>query len=143
MATRNATAQWQGTLRDGSGTMALGSGAFDGPYSYKSRFEDGTGTNPEELIGAAHAGCFSMALGSILEQAGTPAESIETQARVHLRQQDAGPTIAQIDLVTRGRVAGIDDAAFKDAAGQAKQACAVSRALAGVGEITLDAALAT
>jgi osmotically inducible protein OsmC len=141
MATRNATARWNGTLQEGSGTMALGSGAFEGAYTYKSRFEDGAGTNPEELIGAAHAGCFSMQLGAVLAQAGTPAESINTEARVHLRQQDGLPTITQIDLVTRGRVPGIDDATFKDAAASAKEGCLVSRALAGVGEITLDASL--
>lgn len=141
MATRNASAQWNGTLQEGNGTMALGSGAYEGPYTYKSRFEDGPGTNPEELLGAAHAGCFSMALGLALTEAGTPAETINTQARVHLRQQEGLPTITQIDIVTRGQVPGIDDAAFKEAAEQAKSGCVVSRALAGVGEITLDAAL--
>jgi lipoyl-dependent peroxiredoxin len=141
MATRNASAQWNGTLQEGNGTMALGSGAFEGPYTYKSRFEDGPGTNPEELLGAAHAGCFSMALGLALTEAGTPAETINTQARVHLRQQEGLPTITQIDLITRGRVPGIDDAAFKEVAEQAKTGCVVSRALAGVGEVTVDAAL--
>jgi osmotically inducible protein OsmC len=141
MATRNATAQWNGTLREGNGSMALGSGAFEGPFTFKSRFEEGAGTNPEELVAAAHAGCFSMALGSILAEAGTPPDSIETSARVHLRQEGGLPTITQIDLATRGRVPGIDQAAFADAAQQAKEGCLVSRALAGVGEITLEATL--
>jgi lipoyl-dependent peroxiredoxin len=141
MATRNARARWNGTLQEGSGIMALGSGAFEGPFTFKSRFEDGPGTNPEELIAAAHAGCFSMAFGNILSEAGTPPESIETEARVHLRQEGGLPTITRIDLVTRGRVPGADEAGFRDAANAAKEGCPVSRALGGVGEITLEATL--
>jgi lipoyl-dependent peroxiredoxin len=141
MATRNASAQWSGDLQAGSGTMALGSGAFEGPYSFKSRFEDGAGTNPEELIGAAHAGCFTMALSLGLSQGGHPPDSLATEAKVHLRQQDGLPTITQIDLSVSGRVPGIDEAAFKEAAEAAKAGCVVSRALAGVGEITLEAKL--
>jgi osmotically inducible protein OsmC len=141
MATRNATARWSGTLQEGNGTMSLGSGAFTGPYTFKSRFEEGEGTNPEELIGAAEAGCFSMWLGNVLAESGTPAESIDTQARVHLRQQDGMPTITRIDLVTRGRVPGIDEARFQDAAREAKENCVISRALAGVAEFTLEATL--
>jgi lipoyl-dependent peroxiredoxin len=141
MATRNASAQWNGDLQSGGGTMALGSGAFEGPYSFKSRFEDGDGTNPEELIGAAHAGCFTMALSLGLSQGGNPPESLNTAAKVHLRQQDGLPTITQIDLAVRGRVPGIDEAAFKEAAEAAKSGCVVSRALAGVGEINLEATL--
>jgi osmotically inducible protein OsmC len=141
MATRNATAQWNGTLQEGSGRMAVGSGLFEGPYSFRTRFEEEPGTNPEELIGAAHAGCFSMALALALTEAGTPAESIETTARVHLRQHEGLPTITQIDLATRGRVPGSDAAAFQEAAEQAKQGCVVSRALAGVGQINLEATL--
>ena len=141
MATRNASAQWAGNLQEGSGTMSLGSGAFEGPYSFKSRFEEGAGTNPEELVGAAHAGCFTMALSLALSQDGTPPESLHTDASVHLRQVDGLPTITQIDLVTRGSVPGIDEETFKAAAAAAKEGCIVSRALAGVGEITVEASL--
>ena len=141
MATRNASAQWQGTLKEGDGTMALGSGAWEGPFTYTSRFEEGQGTNPEELIGAAQAGCFTMELSSALAKAGHPVESVRTEARVHLRDVGGSPAIAQIELVTRGRVPGIDDARFKEMAAEAKQGCIISRALAGVSEITLDAAL--
>jgi osmotically inducible protein OsmC len=139
MATRNATAQWNGTLQEGNGTMSFGS--FTGPYTFKSRFEEGEGTNPEELIGAAQAGCFSMWLGNVLAQSGSPAESIDTQARVHLRQVDGKATIAQIELITRGRVPGIDQARFEEAAREAKENCVISRALAGVGDVTLEATL--
>jgi osmotically inducible protein OsmC len=121
--------------------MALGSGAFEGPYTFKSRFEDGPGTNPEELIGAAHAGCFTMALSLGLSEAGNPPDSLNTDARVHLRQQEGLPTITQIDLAVRGRVPGIDEAAFKQAAEAAKTGCVVSRALAGVPEINVEASL--
>jgi osmotically inducible protein OsmC len=135
---RKAEARWQGGVPDGSGTVKLGSGAFEGPYSFASRFEDGTGTNPEELIGAAHAGCFSMALSLGLTQAGNPPESIETEATVHLVKDGEGFTIKKIDLVTRGRVPGIDAAAFQQAAEGAKANCPVSKVLTGA-EITLDA----
>jgi lipoyl-dependent peroxiredoxin len=141
MATRKATAQWSGNLQEGGGTMALGSGAFEGQYSYKSRFEEGTGTNPEELIGAAHAGCFTMALSSILSEAGSVPDSLETNATVQFRPVDGAPTIVRIDLATRGRVPGIDQAGFEQAAADAKAGCAVSRALAGVNEITVEATL--
>jgi osmotically inducible protein OsmC len=138
MPTRKADAKWEGGVPDGNGTVRLGSGAFEGPYSFKSRFEDGSGTNPEELIGAAHAGCFSMALSLILTQGGNPPESIETNATVHLIKDGDGFTINKIDLATRGRVPGIDEAKFKEAADLAKANCPVSKALAGP-EITLDA----
>jgi osmotically inducible protein OsmC len=140
MPQRTATARWGGTLREGSGTMAFGSGAFEGPYSFRSRFEEGTGTNPEELIGAAHAGCFSMALSAALAEAGHPAESVDTSATVHLGTDDKGPAITRIDLVTRARVPGIDEAAFRDAAEASKAGCPVSKALAAV-PINLDATL--
>jgi osmotically inducible protein OsmC len=120
--------------------MRLGSGAFEGPYSFESRFEEGAGTNPEELIGAAHAGCFSMALSLGLTQAGSPPESIETDATVHIERDGDGFTITRVDLVTRGRVPGIDAAAFERAAQDAKAGCPVSRAL-GALEITLEASL--
>jgi osmotically inducible protein OsmC len=141
MATRNATAQWSGDLKEGNGSMAFGSGAFEGPFTYMSRFEEGSGTNPEELIGAAHAGCFTMQLSSVLAQAGHVPDSISTEAKVHLRQEGGQPAIAQIELSTRGSVPGIDQAQFEEAAREAKDGCIVSRALAGVGEITLEAKL--
>ena len=141
MAIRTASAKWSGDLQEGQGTMALGSGAFEGPYSFRSRFEEGTGTNPEELIGAAHAGCFSMALGNILAEGGNAPESIETSAKAHFGPTDAGPTIQRIELTTRGSVPGLDEAGFKEAAEAAKADCPVSRALTGV-EISVDAALA-
>jgi lipoyl-dependent peroxiredoxin len=141
MAVRTASAKWSGNLSSGAGTMALGSGAFEGQFSFRSRFEDGPGTNPEELIGAAHAGCFTMQLSHNLAEGGNPPDSVETSAKVHFGPTDAGPTIQRIELTTRGKVPGVDDAAFKEAAEAAKSGCAVSRALAGV-EIELDAALA-
>jgi osmotically inducible protein OsmC len=141
MPTRTSSAQWQGNLKEGSGTMRLGSGAFEGAYSFASRFESGTGTNPEELIGAAHAGCFSMALSNILSQAGFTPTKIETTAAVHM---DLGPTgfgIAKIDLNTVGDVPGVSAEEFAAHAETAKATCPVSRALAAV-EITLSARLA-
>lgn len=141
MATRDGNAEWQGDLRSGSGTVSVGSGLFEGQYSFKTRFEDEPGTNPEELIAAAHAGCFAMALSNILAEAGHTPESVRTTAKVHLRNVDGNPTIAQIDLVTEGRVQGLGDDQFTEYANQAKAGCPVSRALGGVGEITLDARL--
>jgi osmotically inducible protein OsmC len=141
MATRNASAEWQGNLREGAGKMALGSGVWEGPFTFKSRFEDDQGTNPEELIGAAEAGCFTMAVSNALSEAGHVPDSVQTQAKVHIRNVDGNPTIAQIDLVTRARVPGLDDATFQETAKAAKDACIISRALAGVGNITLDATL--
>jgi lipoyl-dependent peroxiredoxin len=144
MATRDGSAEWRGDLRSGSGTVSVASGLFtDGNFSFSSRFEDGAGTNPEELIAAAHAGCFSMALSNILTGDGHAPDSVKTTAKVHLRNTDGGPTITQIDLVTEGRVPGIDQDQFTGYAEQAKAGCPVSRALAGVGEITLDATLAS
>ncbi|MBN2624753.1 MAG: OsmC family protein [Acidimicrobiales bacterium] len=141
MPERTATARWEGGLREGEGTMRLGSGAFEGRYSFSSRFEEGTGTNPEELLGAAHAGCFSMALSLALEQAGHPPTSVDTSARVHLERADSGFEIARIDLDCTADVPGIDDAGFQAHAATAKAGCPVSKALAGV-EIHLDARLA-
>jgi len=142
MATRDGSAEWRGDLRSGSGTVSVASGLFsEGTYSFSSRFEEGSGTNPEELIAAAHAGCFSMALSNILAGDGHPPESVKTTAKIHLRNVDGNPTIAQIDLVSEGRVPGIDQAQFGDYAEQAKAGCPVSRALAGVSEITLEATL--
>src|SRR5918993_3319583 len=141
MAVRGASAEWTGTLKEGAGKMRLGSGAFEGPYSFVSRFESGSGTNPEELIGAAHAGCFSMALGAALERAGHPAKTIRTTARVHLGTTDAGPTITRIDLDVEGDVPGIDAGTFQQHAEGAKKGCPVSRALASVQTINLNAKL--
>lgn len=143
MATRDGTAEWRGDLKSGSGTASVASGLFnEGNYSFSSRFEEGRGTNPEELIAAAHAGCFSMALSNILAGEGHTPESVKTTAKVHLRNVDGNPTISRIDLVSEGRVPGIDQAEFTAYAEQAKAGCPVSRALAGVSEITLEAKLA-
>ena len=141
MATRNGSAEWRGDLRSGSGDLTVGDGAFQGRYSFSSRFEEGDGTNPEELIAAAHAACFSMALANIMAEHGHPAESVRTTARVHLGQGDGGPTIQQIDLDTEGRVPGIDQDHFAEHAEEAKAGCPVSRALAAVPEINLSARL--
>jgi osmotically inducible protein OsmC len=141
MPTRTSSAQWNGNLSEGSGTMRLGSGAYEGKYSFVSRFEDGPGTNPEELIAAAHAGCFSMALSSGLAKAGFTATSVKTSATVHLDKGAAGFGITRIDLDTVGEVPGIEDAAFQEIAAGAKANCPVSQALKAV-EITLTAKLA-
>ncbi len=141
MPARTADARWEGGLKDGNGTMKFGGGAFDGAYSFKSRFDEGTGTNPEELIAAAHAGCFSMAFSSALEKAGFTPESVRTVATVHLTKDDAGFSISRIDLKTEATVPGIDEAKFQEVAEGAKKGCPVSRALAAV-EIHLDATLA-
>lgn len=141
MATRNARATWKGNLREGDGTMALGSGIWEGPFTFKSRFEEGQGTNPEELIGAAEAGCFTMQLSASLAEAGHVPDSVETQARVHIRNIDGNPTIAQIELVTHAKVPGLDDATFQQTANTARENCIISRALAGVSNITLEATL--
>jgi lipoyl-dependent peroxiredoxin len=141
MATRNGSAEWRGDLMSGEGDLTVGDGVFKGNYSFSSRFEDGEGTNPEELIAAAHAACFSMALANMMAEHGHPADSVRTLARVHLRQTDAGPTIQRIDLESEGRVPGIDQEHFAEHAEEAKKACLVSRALAGVEEINLTARL--
>jgi osmotically inducible protein OsmC len=137
MPTRDSTAHWQGSLREGAGTMRLGSGAYEGPYSFVSRFEDGEGTNPEELIAAAHAGCYSMALSSNLGKAGYTPTSIDTTATVHLNPP-AG--ITKIELATRAVVPGLDDAEFQKIAEETKETCPVSKALSAV-ETTLTAQL--
>jgi osmotically inducible protein OsmC len=127
-------------LRSGTGSFTAGD-TISGGYTFKSRFEDGPGSNPEQLIAAAHAACFSMALANMLTEAGHPPTSIRTDASVTLRLVDGKPTITTIDLVTVGRVPGIDEATFGEQASAAKEGCPVSRALAGVPEITLDASL--
>lgn len=140
MAKRHATAAWQGTLKDGTGSVALGSGAFQGQYSFQSRFESGQGTNPEELIGGAHAACFSMALAHGLEQAGFQPKTIETTADVSIEQVGEGFKITTISLATEGTVPDIDEKTFLEHAEKAKKTCPVSQALAGA-EIHLKANL--
>jgi osmotically inducible protein OsmC len=141
MPKRRAQARWEGSLQDGRGTMRMQTGSYEGPYSFQSRFEEGDGTNPEELIGAAHAGCFSMALSGELGRAGHEPESVETTATVHLDKVEAGFKITHIELDTKASVPGIDDAEFQRLAQTAKEGCPVSQALAGV-EIGLNAELA-
>ncbi|MEJ5336671.1 MAG: OsmC family protein [Thermus sp.] len=141
MPVRKASAVWEGGLRTGKGSMRLESQAFEGPYSFPSRFEEGAGTNPEELIAAAHAGCFSMALSAALERAGYSPKRVATQAHVHLEMVEGRPTITRIDLVTEAEVPGIAPEEFLRIAEEAKAGCPVSRALAGVGEIRLTARL--
>lgn len=133
-------AEWKGDLKSGSGTFTAGED-ISGSYSFKSRFEDGNGANPEQLIGAAHSACFSMALSNALAEAGTPVDSVRTDAVVTLKIVDGAPTITKIALTTVGEVPGIDEAAFVAAAQDAKENCPVSKALAGVPEITLAASL--
>lgn len=137
MPIRTSTAEWRGTLKEGSGTMRVGSGAYEGPYTYASRFESGKGTNPEELVGAAHAGCFSMFLAALLTSAGHPPVRVATTAAVHLEN---GPVIERIELVTEAEVPGIEEGAFQEHAEAAKKGCPVSKALAGP-VITLRATL--
>jgi osmotically inducible protein OsmC len=140
MPVRKAEAVWEGTLKKGKGSMKFGSGAFEGAYSFASRFEQGAGTNPEELIGAAHAGCFSMALSGVLETAGYSPERIHTVARVHIDKVGEGFKITTIELDTEGKVPGIDEKVFREKAEAAKKGCPVSMALTGV-EIKLQAKL--
>ena len=140
MPIRKAEAVWEGNLKKGKGRMKFGSGAFEGSYSFASRFEEGPGTNPEELIGAAHAGCFSMALSMILDMAGYAPERIHTIARVHIDKVGDGFKITTIELETEGKVPGIDEKTFKEKAEAAKKGCPVSMALTGV-EIRLKASL--
>ena len=140
MPTRNAEAEWNGSIMDGRGSMKLGSGAFEGAYSFRTRMEDGVGTNPEELIGAAHAGCFSMAFSAALGQAGFKPKSIQTKAAVKFDKVGDGFAITNIDLTTTAEIPGIDDAKFQEIAKAAKEGCPVSKALAGT-EINLQASL--
>jgi lipoyl-dependent peroxiredoxin len=141
MPTRSSSAEWSGNLARGKGTMSLGSGAFEGSYSFASRFESGEGTNPEELIAAAHAGCFSMALANVLSQAGHEPDSVKTAAQVHLDKGDDGFSITRSDLTTEVSVDGLDDEEFQKHADEAKRTCPVSRALGAI-EVGLEAKLA-
>jgi len=140
MPTRKSEAVWEGDLKSGRGTMKLGSGAYEGAYSFASRFEDGKGTNPEELIAAAHAGCFSMALSHGLAQAGFPPKRVATTAAVELEKTADGFSITKIQLKTEADVPKIDEAAFREHAEKAKKNCPVSKVLAGA-QIQLDAKL--
>jgi len=140
MASRTSEAEWRGDLKGGQGEVKLGSGAFSGSYSFRSRFENGQGTNPEELIAAAHAGCFSMALSAALAEAGHPPAKIHTTAKVHFGPVPGGFAISRLDLVTEGSVPGIDAETFEKRAEEAKRNCPVSKALQAV-EITLTARL--
>ena len=142
MATSNAVAIWEGKLKDGKGSFKAQSGVFSGSFSFGTRFEGKKGSNPEELIAAAHAGCFSMALSSALEKAGHPATRIETRAAVTLEMVEGAPKITKSVLDVRGKVDGIDQAAFEQAAEGAKKNCPVSKALQNNVVITLEAKLA-
>lgn len=132
MTVRNAEARWEGSLSQGKGNLKLGSGAYEGAYSFSSRFESGGGTNPEELLGAAHAGCYSMALNAALERNGTPAKYVQTTAKVHLQRGEAGFSISKIELHTEAAVPGIDGVKFQEFAESARTGCIISKALASV-----------
>ncbi|MFW6068724.1 MAG: OsmC family protein [Chloroflexota bacterium] len=141
MPVRSAEAVWKGSLQDGTGTMKMASGAYEGQYSFSSRFEEGQGTNPEELIAAAHAGCYSMALSGDLGRAGYTPEHVQTTAQVHLTKGDSGFRITRVHLIAEARVPGIDEETFQQTAEKAKKGCPVSQALGAVDEITVDATL--
>ena len=141
MPTSRASAVWEGKLKDGKGTFKAASGAFAGPYTFATRFEGKPGTNPEELIAAAHAACLSMALSAGLEKAGKPATRVQTEAACTIDMVNGTPTITRMELTVRGKVPGLDQAGFQKAAEEAKSGCPVSRALKGIPQITLDAKL--
>jgi osmotically inducible protein OsmC len=141
MPTRKASAEWRGGLKEGQGTLKLGSGAYEGPYSFRSRFQEGTGTNPEELIGAAHAACYAMALSAGLEKAGHPADRVSVTSRIEFDTGGDAPTIRSSTLEVEAEVPGIDEKGFLEQAEAAKKGCPVSRALGGV-DIRLNARLA-
>lgn len=140
MPVRSSSAEWKGSLKEGKGSMKLGSGAFEGQYSFSTRFEEGKGTNPEELIAAAHAGCFSMALSNILGQANLKADTIKTEAKVTLEKVNDKMTVTMIHLTTVAKVPGCDAKTFEAKANDAKAGCPISRLLAAA-QITLDAKL--
>ncbi len=142
MPIRTASARWEGNLTEGSGTVKTGKGGYQGNYSFKSRFEEGEGTNPEELIGAAHAGCFSMAFSKGLADAGFTPTSVDTTAKVHLDKTEGGFGVTRIDLDTVGAVPGIDPDTFQKIAEGAKENCPISRLLAPGAQISLNATLA-
>ena len=136
--TSTAQAEWKGSLKEGEGHMRLGGGSYDGAFTFASRFETGKGTNPEELLAAAHAGCFSMQLSGLLTANGTPPASVQTTVKVTIQ---AGEGITQSALETVAEVPGIDQAKFAEIAAKAKEICPVSKALAGIREVTLNATL--
>lgn len=140
MPARTSTAKWEGGLKDGKGTMKVGAGAYEGPYSFASRFESGTGTNPEELIAAAHAGCYSMALSATIEKNGFKPTKVSTTAKVHLEKVGEGFSITKIELASEAVVPGIDKAKFMEFAEGAKKGCPVSKLLTGA-QIELNAKL--
>ena len=142
MAIRTANARWEGTLTEGTGVMRTGKGGLSANYSFKSRFEEGEGSNPEELIGAAHAGCFSMALSNELTKAGFPPTAVDTTANVHFERVNEKPTVTRIELVTTATVPNISNDEFQQIAEAAKNGCPISRLLAPGTEITLSATLA-
>jgi lipoyl-dependent peroxiredoxin len=141
MPVRTAEAEWNGDLPSGKGNMEFGGGAFSGQFSFGSRFEEGEGTNPEELIAAAHAGCFSMQLSGLLGRAGHVPDSVHTTAKVHVDKDDGGFSITRSELETEASVPGLSDEEFQSVAAEAKETCPVSRALGAI-EISLDARLA-
>ncbi|MCB0032606.1 MAG: OsmC family peroxiredoxin [Anaerolineales bacterium] len=141
MTVRSSHAVWEGTLKEGQGSMKVGAGHYEGPFTYASRFESGDGTNPEELIGAAHAGCYSMFLSALLSNNGFAPTKISTTADVHLGRDDAGPAITKIVLTCEATVPDLTAEQFADFAAKAKAGCPISKALGGVGEIVLDAKL--
>ena len=141
MPTSQASAVWEGKLKDGKGSFRAGSSTFNGPFTFATRFEGKKGTNPEELIAAAHAACFSMALSAGLEKAGKPVSRVETTAACTMDMVSGTPTITKMELKVRGTVPGLDQAGFQRAAEEAKKNCPVSRALSGIPQITLDAKL--
>jgi osmotically inducible protein OsmC len=141
MSVRSANALWNGTLQEGKGNIKLGSGSFEGQYSFSSRFEEGTGTNPEELIAAAHAGCISMQISATLGRKGFPATSVDTTAKVTMRRVDDVPTITAIELTTVAVVPDVDEATFQEVVADSKANCIISRALAAIPEITITATL--
>ena len=140
MAERSARAEWNGSLNEGTGNIALGSGLFEGKFSFATRMGDEPGTNPEELLGASLAGCYAMALNATLEKEGTPAHNVQAEAKVFLGKDEGGFKINRIDLFAKATVDGIDEAAFRQTAEKVKQTCPISKALAAV-NITLDAQL--
>lgn len=141
MPVSNSSATWEGSLTEGKGTMVVGNGRYTGPFTRASRFADGEGTNPEELIGAAHAGCYSMFLSAILSADDHVPNYVNTSAKVHIGQVDGAPTIHTIELAVEADIPGIDDATFQEYAAKAKAGCPVSKALASVGNIQLTATL--
>jgi lipoyl-dependent peroxiredoxin len=141
MPTREAQAEWHGNLARGDGKMSFGSGAFEGPFTFASRFEEGEGTNPEELIAAAHSGCFSMQFAALLSRAGHEPESVNTTAEIHLDKDDGGFSITRSELTSEAKVDGVSDEEFQQIADEAKRTCPVSRALGAI-DVGLEAKLA-